>query len=307
MSGLGLFFSALIAMQFIGITAYILKQGPAFRVRHMLPHLSLTVLSLISVNIFWPLSFAFLLPLVAPMFMKLRYGDLASFSMLSSVTLSFGLLNLFLLYDVPYLAFLAFGLLVAINTLGILGIFRDTVIKYLFVSNLIQLIFVALDISVAKAAGKLEILGTIQVFNYSIAGLLLFLALGFLSRDSPISRLSGMHGLWEVDRHTSFAAVLAAISLAGLPGLNIFVSEWFLFVASYSISPALTMMGIFAALILFIMYFKLVYTLLTGQGEYHPQTPASFRASLLAMGIACIILGLLPWLQLYILLSVPVA
>ena len=82
-----------------------------------------------------------------------------------------------------------------------------------------------------------------------------------------------------------------------------FISEWFLFVGSFAITPIITVLGIFLALILFIMYYKIVYVLLVGEGRQKtiPQ-PITFVNGILAL--ICVILGLMPWLQLEILTKV---
>jgi formate hydrogenlyase subunit 3/multisubunit Na+/H+ antiporter MnhD subunit len=79
-----------------------------------------------------------------------------------------------------------------------------------------------------------------------------------------------------------------------------FVSEWFLFIASFAINPIITILGIFIALLLFIMYYKVVYVLLVGEGRQKtiPQ-PITILNGILAL--ICIILGLLPQLQLELL------
>jgi len=95
--------------------------------------------------------------------------------------------------------------------------------------------------------------------------------------------------------------VIAAISLAGLPGLNIFVSEWLLFKASFLISPVITLFGIFVALLLFIMYFKIINVISVGNfGQSNrPMRYMAYVNGILA--VVCLIFGLLPQIQFFIL------
>jgi multicomponent Na+:H+ antiporter subunit D len=182
-----------------------------------------------------------------------------------------------------------------------MGIFENDLKKYLIYSNLIQLIFVLLDLGVAKLSQKITTLGTIQIFNYTFAGLLLFLTLGILSKDNKLKKISTLQGSYYRDRGNGIFAVIAALSLAGLPGLNLFVSEWFLFTASFIINSIITIFGIFLALLLFIMYFKIVNVLLVGSVEVREPRLRSLTYLNAILAIICLIFGLLPQIQLYIL------
>jgi multicomponent Na+:H+ antiporter subunit D len=185
--------------------------------------------------------------------------------------------------------------------MAVMAIFEDNLKRYLIYSNIIQLMFVLLDLTIAKLTGKISTLGTIQIFNYTFAGLLFFLTLGVLSRDNKRKNISSLQGTFYEDKINGFFALIAAISLAGLPGLNIFVSEWFLFKASFFINPVLTLFGIFIALLLFIMYFKIINV--TSVGNF--DQPKTFMKQITyvnaILAIICLVLGLLPQVQLFIL------
>jgi multicomponent Na+:H+ antiporter subunit D len=185
--------------------------------------------------------------------------------------------------------------------MAIMGIFEDNLKMYLIYSNAIQLTFVLLDLTIAKLTGKISTLGTIQILNYTFAGLLFFLTLGILSEDNKRKKISSLQGSYYRDRLNGAFAVIAALSLAGIPGLNIFVSEWFLFKASFLINPIITVFCIFLALLLFIMYFKVANVLLIGsfEGKKIPVRYITFINAILA--IICLTFGLLPQLQLFIL------
>ena len=191
--------------------------------------------------------------------------------------------------------------LILMCILAIMGIFENDLKKYLIYSNAVQLIFVLLDLGVAKLSQKISTLGTIQIFNYTIAGILFFITVGILSRNNEKKTVSGLQGSYYLDNPNSIFAIIAAMSLAGIPGLNIFVSEWFLFKASFIINPVITILGIFIALLLFVMYFKIVNVLLVGEGKIteRPKRMLTFLNGVFA--VACLLFGLLPQLQLLIL------
>ena len=108
--------------------------------------------------------------------------------------------------------------------------------------------------------------------------------------------INQLEGSYFQSRYNDIFATIACLSLAGLPAFNMFVSEWFLFVGSFALTPIITIMGIFIALLLFIMYFKIVYVLLVGEGRQKTiPEPITVVNGILA--VVCLILGLLPSLQ----------
>jgi multicomponent Na+:H+ antiporter subunit D len=189
----------------------------------------------------------------------------------------------------------------SICILAILGIFENDLKKYLIYSNAIQLLFVLLDLSIAKLSGKIATLGTIQIFNYTIAGILFFTTLGILSRKGKSKNIDELSGSYYSDKMNGNFAIISALSLAGLPGLNIFVSEWYLFKASFLINPIITIFGIFAALLLFVMYFKIVGVLLTGESESQRRTMKLLTYMNASLAFLCLLFGLIPQIQIYLL------
>jgi len=251
------------------------------------------------VAVLYPLAcFIFVLWIPMGLLKKVNYTELAAMSLFSAILVSFFLFNAFITFDVPYLLLIASISAVLICVFAILGIFEDDLKKFLIISNVIQLLFVVLDLSIAKMNGYIGDHGFIQIFNYTIAGLTLFLALGVLARNK--TRVSQLQGSWFVNKWNDAAATIACLSLAGLPAFNMFVAKWVLFTDGFNVSPMIALLGIFAALLMFIMYYKIVYMLLVGWGEHKHEARVMtwINASL---AIACVILGLFPFIQFWIL------
>ena len=291
-----LLFNSLLLITAVATGLYCLSHE-----KKTLPYLAgLTVLSFLLINFAPYLSFLFVIPMALPFFKKLSYENVITSCMIPAIAIAHFALE-YIYFAQPVLIIIVLLSVTLICALGIAGIFEDSLIKYLLISNLLQLIFVILDLSVGAIFQKLEILGTIQIFNYTFAGALLFITLGSLSSNGLRNRITSLEGRFYGNKANSSFAIIAAVSLAGLPGLNIFVSEWFLFVASFAISPMITAMGIFAALILFIMYFKLAYALLAGEPQRRlpVHRPLTVIAALLTF--FCILLGVVPQLQVFIL------
>ncbi len=232
---------------------------------------------------------------------RTSYTQMVTFSMLGSILFSYFLLNFFLYFAVSNLLLIIVCCVVLMCFLAINGIFEDDLEKYLIYSNLIQTLFVLLDLSVARATGKIMKLGTIQIFNYTFAGSLLFLTLGVLSKDNKRKSISKLTGSIYRNKLLSICAIISAVSLAGVPGLNMFVSEWLLFKKSFIISPVITIFGIFLALLLFVMYFKIVYVCMVGKSKVREHSPKVLNWICIGLGIVCLLLGLLPNIQFFIL------
>lgn len=256
----------------------------------------------------------FLLLFASTFYRHRSINILASICMLSSVTLAFFGVQFISGLDGTAAFYLALFFASAISALGILGIFEDDILKYLAISNAVQLAFVALDLSVVAISGKMGVLATIQIFNYAFAGTLLFTALCVLTDNLKGRRFDEIYAYHRTPAN-AVAASIAGLSLAGIPALNIFVAEWYLFITAYSINPAITILSIFAALILFIMYFKVVFALFVNRqpagmqpvGTRPKQTkpvmmfPAVPTAVNLALALVCVVLGLFPFLQVMLL------
>ncbi|MCK4328155.1 MAG: hypothetical protein KAW41_06870 [Candidatus Diapherotrites archaeon] len=241
----------------------------------------------------WEYAAGFFLLLFASLWVK-SFSRFITASMFSAIMLSFFFLNVFINHDVAFLPAVAVVSVFSLCFLAIIALFEDNLRRFLFYSNSIQIIFVVLDLAVAKMLGKLGALGTIQIFNYFFAGFALFFAIGVLAIGK--TKISELEGSYYTSKWNDIAATIACLSLAGLPAFNMFVSEWALFTASYAVMPIVTILGIFAALLLFVMYYKLVYRLLIGEGA-KVRIPRSITAMNLALAALCIILGVLPTLQ----------
>ncbi len=254
----------------------------------------ISLLSFISM-FYWPLAAVFIVPMLVPLVSDIRLSTTAILCMPSTIALSWFVYN----YPIPYnlSLLIVYVSVVAISALGIRTIFQDNVQRFLAQSNIIQFIFVVLDMNIATLTGK-EMLRMIQIFNYGIAGLLLFIALGMVAKHRK-SFAGELMGTYYEDKWNGGFATLAAISLAGIPLMNIFVSEWYMFVASFILDPAISLLGIFAALVLFILYFKVAYILLVGRSE-HKGAPPLLTAFNMFLCVSMFVLAI-PQVQLSIL------
>jgi len=231
---------------------------------------------------------------------KYSYGEFITINMFAAALLAWFFFNLFYL-NIPLVFYIALASVISICFLAIFGIFEKHLKQYLLLSNIIQILFVVLDLTVTKMFGEYGVLSTIQIFNYTFAGLTFFLTIGVFAKNKNL--LSELEGSYFASRWNDIFATIGCLSLAGLPAFNIFVSEWFLFTHAYFINPIITVLGIFAALLLFVMYYKVVYVLVVGEGRTK-KIPRTITILNGILALICILLGLLPQLQFEILTKV---
>ncbi len=294
-----IFFMVLLFICFFSLSIYSFH----YEKRDIASLFILMVLLVAIMKINWYFSLVSIPFLILPIifYRRMSYTQLVCFSMFGSILMAYFLLNLFLMYEITFLLQIAILSILAMCIMAVMAIFEDNLKKYLIYSNFIQLMFVLLDLTIAKLSQKITTLGTIQIFNYTFAGLLLFLTLGVLSKDNKRKNISSLQGTFYENKLNGLFAVIAAISLAGLPGLNIFVSEWFLFKASFLINPVITLFGIFIALLLFIMYFKIINVISVGDFDLSKSSIKQITYVNGILAILCLIFGLLPQIQLFIL------
>ncbi|MFH0929416.1 MAG: hypothetical protein V1818_03615 [Candidatus Aenigmatarchaeota archaeon] len=284
---LQVFFAALISILGLSFAVH----SFFYEKKNFILIISLMIFSITSL-FYWYIS-AFVL-LLFLFYKHYDFGEFATLNMFSAVLMSWFFLNLFQTGIAFPFYMIALSCLVFMSLLSIFGIFENKLKKYLIISNTIQVLFVVLDLSVTMLLGKAGILSVIQIFNYTFTGLLFFLTLWIFGRKKTF--IHELEGSYFQSRSNDIFATIACLSLAGLPAFNMFVSEWFLFVGSFVLTPIITVMGIFIALLLFIMYYKIVYVLLVGEGrQKRIPEPITVVNGLLA--ITCIILGILPHLQ----------
>ncbi len=285
-----IFFSVLILVLTISFSTYFFF----YEKKNFFYLFLLTAFSFLCI-LYWPISLLIILPLI--FYEKLSFGQFISTNMFASVLLAWFFLNFFVI-NLPIYFYLAFLSLVILCSLSIVGIFERRIRKYLLISNFIQIIFIVVDLIIAKMLGEFGVLNLVQVFNYTIAGTTLFLTVGIFARNRKY--VYELEGSYFTNRWNDIFATIACLSLAGLPAFNMFVSEWMFFTKSFILHPSITILGVFTALLLFVMYYKIIYFLLTGEGK-HKGIPKVITITNGIFAFFCILFGILPQLQLGIL------
>lgn len=150
----------------------------------------------------------------------------------------------------------------------------------------------------------------LHTLNHAVFKALLFLGAGAFERAAGSLELDGLGGLLRRMPWTGYAFLVGAMSIAGLPPLNGFASEWatlqaLLHVAVYGAVGdgvagvvALAALASTAALAVF-CFVKVVGLVLLGAPRraavaHAEEAPAAMRAGLVALALTCVALGLAP-------------
>ncbi len=145
----------------------------------------------------------------------------------------------------------------------------------------------------------------IHLINHALFKPLLFFGSGLIIHASGTRQMDRMGGLAKLLPQTSRIFMVGAIAIAGLPPLNGFVGEFFLYIAAFkcSIADSFPFLGLIAPLLAIvgglalITFVKLYNTLFSGtaRGEYpcnqHPE-PLSMLLPIGLLATLCILIGL---------------
>ena len=192
------FFSVLVLIFSIGMFLTVFKEK-----KGLIDLFIATVLSLVLINLnFWYLTGLGITLILYPLInQKMAHNDIVTYSMTGSILTSYFVLILYQTYTLPLLKIIIAFTLIIMCLLSVLGIFEKNIKKFFIYSNLIQFLFVLLDLSIAKLTGKIGALGIIQIFNYTIAGSLFFLTLLILNKDK-VNLFSEIQGHYYKDHTT---------------------------------------------------------------------------------------------------------
>jgi hydrogenase-4 component B len=179
---------------------------------------------------------------------------------------------------------------------------------------LIGLGFAMIAASHGNAAwGQLALAGALlHVWNHGLFKSLLFLGAGSVLHATGTREMSRLGGLWRAMPWTASLFVLGATAIAGLPPLNGFVSEWLVYLglfdavsahgaASFAAILAAVFLGMTGALALacFVKVCGVVFLGLPRSeiAEHVHECGWRMRLPMLALGAACVVIGLAPILS----------
>jgi formate hydrogenlyase subunit 3/multisubunit Na+/H+ antiporter MnhD subunit len=176
---------------------------------------------------------------------------------------------------------LSFGIIIIFN---IKALFEKNFKKYFALGFMVQAGYVLLDASISGLSGKSPFVGFLQLINFSIPGVLLIMS----AKGNDFNSM-------KLNNYSLLGIFVACLALAGLPGFNLFVGEYFLYIMAYDIHPALLMLCFICSILTLITYLRLISH--ASASIYHKKPSALFKFSSSFLSILCIILGIAPWIQ----------
>ena len=127
---------------------------------------------------------------------------------------------------------------------------------------------------------------------------LLFMVAGVVLHELGTKDLNELSGLAKTMPKTTFAFIIGAAAIIGLPPLNGFASKWLLYESSALFNPFLGAIAIIGTAFCTAAYIRVLYTFLGRPSEKVMNAKEPGAAMLLPMFVlvaAIIIMGLFPW------------
>ncbi|WP_457753114.1 proton-conducting transporter transmembrane domain-containing protein [Thermococcus sp.] len=181
----------------------------------------------------------------------------------------------------------------------------QTDMKRLFAfSSVGQIGYILLGIGIGIAAygtkvGDIALAGAIyHTVNHAIMKALLFLVTGAVLHEVGTKNLNELSGLARRMPLTSFAFLIGAAAIIGLPPLNGFASKWLIYESSALYNPFLAAIAILGTAFCTAAYIRVLFTFFGKESEKVKAAKDPGKAMVIPMIlliIAIIVMGLLPW------------
>lgn len=193
------------------------------------------------------------------------------------------------------------GSIVIIGVFSIAGLVEDLLMRFFAWSCIVQVGYFFLDYGTAIATGKSAMFASIQLINYTIAGSVFALIVVAMYYSLKKPYVHNYAGLYRNNQFLTLALVISCLALGGLPAFNIFVGEFLMYSALMGIAPVLAMAAIFASLLCFIFYFRLCFTMFSGDKDIKVKFHVVPKAVTAVLTFLVVLLGIVPHILLEIL------
>lgn len=213
-------------------------------------------------------------------------------------------------YLQPYINMTAVGWLIIIFaclTLIIgnaMAVIQTDMKRLLAYSSVGQIGYILLGLGIGLAAygthaGEVALAGAIyHTVNHALMKALLFLVAGAVIHEVGTRNLNELSGLAKTMPKTTFAFLIGAAAIVGLPPLNGFASKWLIYESSAIYNPVLGAIAIIGTAFCTAAYVRVLYTFFGRPSERvanakDPET--SMMLPMILLVLAIIVMGLFPW------------
>ncbi len=151
-----------------------------------------------------------------------------------------------------------------------------------------------------------------HLVNHALFKSALFLTAGSVEYATGLRDLNRLGGLAKYMPYTALAALIASLSISGIPPFNGFVSKWLVYCSTFLAGGLLLVYGVLALFISsvtsasFIKFFTTMFTREASRinASGVREVPRSMSSSQLVLGILCIVFGVFPLVPLSLILPV---
>ncbi len=176
--------------------------------------------------------------------------------------------------------------------------------RLLAYSSVGQIGYILLGIGIGLAAygssvGNLALAGAIyHTVNHALMKALLFLIAGTVIHTLGTRNLNELSGIAKTMPVTSFAFIIGAAAIIGMPPLNGFASKWILYESSALFNPVIGAIAIIGTAFCTATYVRVIYTFFGRPSKLalNGRDPGkSMLIPMIVLTVAIIAMGLFPW------------
>jgi len=185
-----------------------------------------------------------------------------------------------------------------------MAVIQNDMKRLLAYSSVGQIGYILLGLGIGLAAygsrtGEIAMAGAIyHTFNHALMKALLFLIAGVVIHGLGTRDLNELSGLAKTMPKTTFAFLIGAAAIIGMPPLNGFASKWLIYESSAIFNPILGAIAIIGTAFCTAAYVKVLYTFFGRPSEkaLKAKDPeGSMLWPIIILTVAIVVMGLFPW------------
>ncbi|NIO22532.1 MAG: hypothetical protein GTN38_00710 [Candidatus Aenigmarchaeota archaeon] len=214
----------------------------------------------------------------------------AIFTAISTAVGVYGILRVLFIFNLIQLnwVLILFGVITMLVGAG-LALVQVNVKRMLAYSGISQIGYVIMVIGFGTLLGLTS--GLYHILNNALIKTLLFMGVGVGIY------LTGKENLNEMGMKSTPLLICVGIgllSLSGIPPLNGFVSKWLIFMASWEVSPLLTVIAIVASAITLAYSFKIFSSMFLATKRIEVKIPRTLLVPVIILTVLCVLIGVFP-------------
>jgi len=197
--------------------------------------------------------------------------------------------------------FIIFGLFTMVIA-GLIAIRQRDIKRMIAYSTVSQSGYIFLAIGLGTPLGLTA--GIFHLLNNILVKAMLFLIAGIIIWHTQTKDMNELGGLGKQTPLIMVCFGIGALSIAGIPPLNGFASKWMIYVATWEVSPILTVLAIAISAITLIYYLKAFSSIFLGTSKktFDKNTPKPMLLPVLLLAIVCVLIGIFPEIVLDVLI-----